>query len=1444
MKTERTFKSSHYVPLQRSFSNIFPSENRDEEAILLHTSTGQMANTWSELENEYRCVILAEAGAGKTIEMRKRAQHLNELGRLAFFLRIEDVCNDLDSAFEVGSQDLLKQWLNSQEQAWLFLDSVDESRLRDPRDFERAVKRLSREIKGAESRTHIFISSRPYAWRNTLDRELVVTYFPLEKQLASCPTQLSEHPTTPFHAHENPVRAYRLNPLERADIEQFAQHRSTPRLDALMHELERNNLLTIAGRPFDLDEILMVWKSEGKLGSRSSLLKRNIERKLQEIDPDSKLRRPLEPRRAREATKVIAAAMVLTGNPVICIPDESQEREGMEAEALLPEWNQSDIKTLLERAVFDGPMYGAVRFRNREVRELLCAEWFADLLNKGNARHAIESLFFREQYGQTIIAPRLRPVLPWLILADTEIRHRARSIAPDIALKGGDPSRLPLAERKEILNRVAMGIEQDEQQGALLDNRAIASIAKPDLAGETACLIERYTNSDDVLFFLCRLAWYGDMSVCVPLLMKVAQSQDRGLYARRVAIRGVVKSGTVEQGYKVWESLLSATALLPYTLLAEIVQNAPFDADCVDLLIRSLDRLEPYDRFKASELIHALYKFIDRASINKSINAEQLLSDLITAMSERLDRAPFVEHHFLEVSKEFAWLLSPATHGIERLVAKRSPIAMQDHVFGIVLKTSDAQNLRNPYTTQHWDALREAVENWPRFNDSLFWAHVSAARPRLENSGNKLISVAQLMYPSHAWEFGPDSFHRVVKWIRAKTSRDDRLIALSLAYRIHESEEQPRKHSLLQRLYEVASGDEALENRLDDLLQPKATESEARLVRQREEWKKRGELQIRERQVWIEELKRDPSRIANSNDTKAGELSEDQLTLLDEFEACCSKSPNLDKSSAWRALIEEFGVEVARAFKEATMNHWRNYDPGLRSENAGEGGGWSRSLDFAQAGLQFELHETGDYLSNLSEGDYHKAIRYMVWEFNGYSSWCEKLFRLNPNAVLELLNGELVWELTNTQEGQPKHYVLQNLVFNAHWAHKGIAVRLIDWLLGNDPSDFEVLRLSLRLLKSGQVCPQKLAALARAKVKNVCNPMHTSLWYALWVDTDPVNGIDAVERWLNGLAEEQQSQAAQQFAVALMGTRHVLNLGPSIGRFKAAEYLSNLYQVVLKYIRIEDDIDRSDGQVYSPGLRDDAQDARNGLLRLLVDIPGKETYIELTKLIKEQFDSNSRTWLFKQREIRTETDGDLEHWTEEQVLEFQSDLTATPLNHRQLYDLTINQLTELAHRLEQSHFSQYQTWRKASNENELRNLIASWLNDNMSNRATIAQEPELANGQRIDIRIQNPNANSSVPIEVKVAEKWSGPNLCERIRNQLAGDYLRDCAEGCGVLLLVQKNNKTEKRWRIDGHLYSFADLSKALTCHWYKVSNDFPNVANIRVISIDLESRDRQSSR
>ena len=50
-------------------------------------------------------MILAEAGARKTEEMKQRALLGVGIGRCAYFLRIEDIDGDFQNAFEVGDSE-------------------------------------------------------------------------------------------------------------------------------------------------------------------------------------------------------------------------------------------------------------------------------------------------------------------------------------------------------------------------------------------------------------------------------------------------------------------------------------------------------------------------------------------------------------------------------------------------------------------------------------------------------------------------------------------------------------------------------------------------------------------------------------------------------------------------------------------------------------------------------------------------------------------------------------------------------------------------------------------------------------------------------------------------------------------------------------------------------------------------------------------------------------------------------------------------------------------------------------------------------------------------------------------------------------------------------------------------------------------------------------------
>jgi len=96
-----------------------------------------------------------------------------------------------------------------------------------------------------------------------------------------------------------------------------------------------------------------------------------------------------------------------------------------------------------------------------------------------------------------------------------------------------------------------------------------------------------------------------------------------------------------------------------------------------------------------------------------------------------------------------------------------------------------------------------------------------------------------------------------------------------------------------------------------------------------------------------------------------------------------------------------------------------------------------------------------------------------------------------------------------------------------------------------------------------------------------------------------------------------------------------------------------------------------------------------------------------------------------------------------------------------------------------------------------------------------------------------------VSVELKLADKCSGPVLFKRLKNQLCGDYFRDNRSSRGIFLLVFRGE--QPHWDIPGRdktRVNFEGLISALQVHWSRISPRFPKIDEITVIGIDLTKR------
>jgi hypothetical protein len=1426
-----------HVPLDREFSPVYKSEKEAESGELLSAWGHAKPIAWDGMTEKYRCIILAEAGAGKTEELRQRANSLAGEGKAAFFLRIEDIETDFYTAFEIGAEAQFHAWLQSTDEAWFFLDSVDEARLEHPRAFEKALRRFAKGVANGAHRAHIYISSRPYAWRPKEDQRLVdeLLYLPAAQTEEN---GKGDRQATPQSA----LTVFTMRPLDEGRIRRFCVARAAENVDGLLREIDRADLWSLAERPFDLEGILAKWAEDNTLGGRLDLLRHNIDKCLRDAhSTDRAQRQPLNLEQAREGARCLAAAVVLSGQAGLNVPDATPLKLGVDAEAVLADWNPEDVRALLERGIFNDIIYGAVRFRHREVRELLAAEWFSGLLRTGNSRHSVEALFFREQYGQEIVTPRLRAILPWLILFDDEIRRKALQIHPEIAVEGGDPSHLPLAERKGILADIVQRITWDQDDRSARDNSAIARIADLDLSDDAQQLINTYADNDDAIFFLGRLVWQGKMASCVASLLPIAADGSRGIYARVASARAVMTCGAAEQKHSLLQQLIDGVDPIPHELLAELVEEASLDSEVVEKLVIALGKLPPYERYKTSGLAGALHSFVERLPIAKE---HQVIAQLLSGLHAYLEQPPYVERRECHVSKECAWLLGPASHAVEKLVSARSDAALSETSLSIMLMATTLRHWQDEDLREYKTRLHALVPAWPELNDSLYWFSIEQARlAQAESTGDSLTDDWPASWLGPFWRFDADSFPRLLEYIGSRALHDDRSVALSTAFQVYARNDRPV--DMLSQLESVVVVDSELTKKLALLVNPPVSETVRRHEEEHaEHLQRRSEEEERKKQQraeWIVELRANPERVRTPPEMEPGTFMNDQYWLMHELQDSGLATSRFEYAN-WRALTSDFGESVAQEYRDAALTHWRRYIPPLGSEG-GKSNSVPWSLIFGMAGLEIEAGEITEFPANLTTEEARLALRYITWQLNGFPAWFERMYQAFPGLVEEAVTNELVWELENTSPDEPMHYILHDLVYHAPWLHARIAPAILEWVEAN-PSNIHACRhYCLHILVNGGTDAARLAELANHQIAQATDLNSIAWWYALRVDCAPESGIPELERWLSDLDDDAATSSAQVFLTTLMGGSRLRESGPKFGHYQTVEHLKSLYILAHRYIRAEDDINRAGGGVYSPQLRDDAQDARDGLFIFLSKIPGKATYTAIERLTHEHPDPNHRPWMAKQAYKRAEEDGDLEPWSAEQVNAFDKSQTITPATHHQLFDLAVHRLQDLKNWLERGNDSPWRTWKRVDGETEMRTLIAGWLNQHCRDQYTTAQEPELANSQRMDIWLQNTNVHSPVPIELKLLEKgWSGPDLCERLRNQLAGDYLREESAGCGVMLLVWQGNIAAKRWTIGGHRVELSELAGALKGYWQEISADFPGVDAIEVMVIDLTLREHAS--
>ncbi|PCJ86124.1 MAG: hypothetical protein COA54_09545 [Thiotrichaceae bacterium] len=1439
-----TFDSSYeFIELHRTFKELSKQSSENDEADYSRTFGIGGNISWPDLIKENRLIILSEAGSGKTEEIRNVARMLRIEGKPAFYLRIEHISRDFEDAFEVGTYETFEEWLMSGEKGWLFLDSVDEARLRNPRDFELAIKKLSRRIFTAMDRTHIVITSRPHAWRSKSDLAYCTAFLPyaVANTLERVP-QVDEDPTegslqTETGTQDSDKSIFKIvvfEDLTPEKVEVFVKARGIKDSKAFIDAVERADAWSFTSRPQDLEELTEFWIDKNRIGTRFELMRNSIDRRLAERDQGRADTNPLSAERARNGVMLLAAATTLTQNPEIRVPDGTENSKGIAVQSVLPDWDDKAQSTLLSRPIFDEEIYGTVRFHHSSVREYLTAEWFNELLKRETSRRTIEGLFFRNQYGLEIVVPKLRPILPWLAILNEKISERVRKVAPEIIFEGGDPSQLPLEVRSNILNEVCEKMANGTTAHSMHDYAAAQRFANPDLTDDVRELLQKYRGNDDLEAFLLRMVWLGELVDLVPEAMVIALKSTAGRYTRITAFRVIKAIGSEENQEHVRQSFLTEAVELKREWLAETIEGTLPTEQTIVWLLACLEKTGQKERFTVDHLTDSVTEFVGAADV-------ELLPQLVTGLSRLLSVPPMIEHRYCEVSKKFQWLIVPASKAVERLVLKRHPASLESDALAILHKISAVHSYGSDEPTKVKVEFSKIIPAWKEMNRILFWFEVQRSRETLDKKrGERVTNFWQASIFGSFWRFEEDDFEYVKKEVSNREFLDDKLVGLSLAFDLYKSAKRPRKWR--EQLKKLVAVNNELSERLGIYLRPPAQSQQERSWKQQDKrWKRRDESNKRKQEKyhagWKKYFNDNFEKVCTELSEKPGTITNSLIYLLDQTRDEMSTTGRWTEYN-WKTLIPVHGEKVARFYRDGTVSFWRSHEPKIRSEGAPVNT-TPYAVIFGLTGIEIEAIETRNWPKKLSAADVERACRYASFELNGFPTWLPKLFEMYPKTVCEFFMQEIRYELSIEMPDSDAHYVLSDVSWSGQWAWDQLATSIYE-LLKKEPKSLFNLDKLLKIFNGTTISDENIGKLASRKCRTLRKLEHLGRWFAVWTGVDPDAAITTLKNRVTKIADpKERTLLAMTFVTHILGGRRADGV-TSRQAFKTPEHLKSLYLLMNEHIRGEEDINRANTGVFSPGLRDDAQDARDNLFQLLNQIPGKDSFFALMDIAKMHPEEGSRSWIMRNAKTKAEQEGNVEPWSPSQVKDFNEKLECTPSNHKELAELAVFRLLDLKDDLEHGDGSLASILKTVTQETEMRKYIARELRERAFGRYTITQEEELADAKRPDLRFHGTSFDGPVPVELKLADNnWGGPKLFERLENQLCGDYLRDNRSNRGVFILVYRGAKGGWDVPSSKKRVGFAGLIVALQEHWELISPKFSNVEDITVIGIDLTKRE-----
>lgn len=1395
-----------FIELQRRFEEYQADDSPDvlaQRSYMMGLMGRAHGTTWQELLKHRLVVVLGEPGSGKTSELK--AQQKQQAAN-SFFLELYRLIEeDVTSILDDDGNRRFAQWRQGSGEVNFFLDAVDESKIKRIDDFFTALERVKKAIGSAMPRARFVISSRISAWRPEIDQASVLQQLGIDpvtnkaEQVSTVDTPLSPSLRQISVSKEEEVGKAKnifivtLLPLTPSQVEKYSKEKGVKNLHAFIAALEDGNAWAFAGRPLDVDLLHAYWNEKGHLGNLTDLSEYMIAKLLEEV-PNKSNQDILTPEEAREGAEFLAAATVFSRRLKFCIPDvcEAAGENMLSPADVLPEtWLPKKRHALLDRALYDAASHGSMSFHHRYHSDYLAAAWIERLMAHNCGTAALVDLLFAIVNGERVMRPSLKPVAVWLITEGNEPWRRTLGewilkSCPEIHLAHGDPAALPLGYRRKVLGKLVERYQGRKHVMLNLDHAALARFANAGLAEEINRYLSDKSIAEDLRADLLLVVRAGKMAACIPTALAIfsdpSTSDDLRSYVASV-IRDAGDDDHRRQLAQLWRDLPEISNSLLGRLCEALFPRA-IGAQGLLILMQRSNEVPRY----SVDLPYYLETLLKESL--SSAQAQELLEGILAllAMPPLMDKPA--------LSKRFYWVASLIPICLQKLLAVQGLSSeVQELAISAIFVLEQVERHGDTYrstSVEDEPSIQQMLAPHSELRRKLFWTRVVRHRSK----HGREPSVFELGGYGTVVSLVAEDIDCLLVDAGSDLPLADRRLALDIAAGQLWSERKNLWLSVWMLLSHTRGELELI-----------ALCRQHVLARLRAPfmgiWYKHFRHKLMERYWWINRIHSLQRSYRKNRDRwwlwrHLGDLHKGlhPYTLAYFARDAGGDSGSQYGGSNWDKVTHDWGRVISVATKQGCEVGWRQFYPLLPHEKS-ERNSVDNRLFVGLSGLQTLWREGRLNFSALPANDVELLTLYACNELNGFPEWFSALLMERPEETGNVLRRAVEGEWNYPAEMEHVHDVVAKLAWMPNPV--GMLTQIVmGRLLAGDPSNPRMLEYALAIIvRSSSDAPVALIDVATTRIASYTTEQPQWFnWMSIWLQLNALPALDHLESVLI-VQREKASELAVRLC-AIMHGRYNEQWQISNPSYLKPNSLARFIPLVYRNVRVDQDINRVGGGVYSPGSRDHAQDFREGLLRALGNSKEPEAEDVLRALLNEPELGRSRDWILHLLDERKYLLVDDVPWEAKDIRTFAKEYRSEPRSDYQLFRLVTRLLMDIRDHVGNSENAANRlSIRRDDLEKDFRGYLHGQLSERSLKWFSVTQESEVDLGQRPDIRIERPGLHA-IPIEIKLANLgWTVEKLLERLENQLVGQYLRPANIRHGVYVLG--NTEPKRHWKMPG---------------------------------------------